>query len=237
MTSQMHGSVLFLSFMFHGLKHRCNRWFHCFWFWDSFHRGHDPLHLNCDQNMKQHWEIRIVRLPFASKHDHSFKSEVSRVVFIYFICLALSTEQMVQWLTYLLTWLTYLLASFHDRAVTVPTHLEQFQKGGDQARPDWQAPHWPGNLGEEYTPAGEGRGGVRQTNTETGSEFGFGRVMHVKHCRVPSTLGICPNSGRQWWWREGWLRETSLHLLIPLVLACVLAFPILPAQRGWKVNY
>lgn len=35
------------------------------------------------------------------------------------------------------------------------THLEQFQKGSDQARPDWQAAHWPDCLEEEYNPERE----------------------------------------------------------------------------------
>lgn len=45
----------------------------------------------------------------------------------------------------------------------MPTHLEQFQKGGDQARPDWQAPHWLDYPEEEYNPAGERQEGVRYT--------------------------------------------------------------------------
>lgn len=40
----------------------------------------------------------------------------------------------------------------------MPTHLELFQKGGGQARPDWQAPHWPDYPVEEYNPAGERQG-------------------------------------------------------------------------------
>lgn len=63
-----------------------------------------------------------------------------------------------RWFSIPWTRLTYLLTSLHSRVVTMPTHLELFQKGGGQARPDGQAAHWPDCPEEEYSPVGERRG-------------------------------------------------------------------------------
>lgn len=61
--------------------------------------------------------------------------------------------------------------SWRKRVVTMPTHLEQFQKGGGQAHPDWQAPHWPDYPEEECNPVGQKKGRC-ETHWHAGSACG-----------------------------------------------------------------
>lgn len=117
--------------------------------------------------------------------------------------------------------LMYLVMFSRNRFVSVPTHLELFQIGGDSARPDWQTAHWPDYPEGEYSPEGDRRSeknrwgktnwqitrhcaenthisGTQGPSEPSFSPSGRGCVVLATHRRVWGALdsGLLSNSGR-----------------------------------------